>query len=127
LISAGRTWQAALFAFRLTGGHNLRNIRPAQRRTGAGVCRLERCHRRTQTTLVLFLNKFLPVFVLPLGFAMLLALAGLLLKRRWLIWTALALLYAASMPFTGNRLLGRPARRALLRSASPAGRAAGCP
>ena len=55
---------------------------------------------------MLFLNKLLPVFVLPLGIVVLLLLFALWRKKRWPIVTALVVLYGSSIPFTGNRLLG---------------------
>ena len=55
---------------------------------------------------MLFLNKLLPIFALPLGLSVMLIVVGLLFKRRWLIWAAVVLLYVPSLPFIGNRLLG---------------------
>ncbi|MDI1250966.1 MAG: YdcF family protein [Lacunisphaera sp.] len=55
---------------------------------------------------MLFFNKLLPVFVLPLGIVGLLLLFALWRKQRWPVVAALGVLYAASIPFTGNRLLG---------------------
>lgn len=55
---------------------------------------------------MLFLNKLLPVFVLPLGLVALLLLFALWRKKRWPVVAALGVLYAAGIPFTGNRLLG---------------------
>jgi uncharacterized SAM-binding protein YcdF (DUF218 family) len=53
---------------------------------------------------VLFLNKLLPVFVLPLGLVVLLLVVGLVRKQRWPVIAALALLYLGSMPVVGNAL-----------------------
>jgi uncharacterized SAM-binding protein YcdF (DUF218 family) len=55
---------------------------------------------------VLFLNKILPVFALPLGVVTLLLLFALWRKKRWPIVTALVILYFSSIPFVGNRLIG---------------------
>jgi len=55
---------------------------------------------------MLFFNKFLPVFVLPLGLVALLLLFALWRKKRWPVGAALGLLYASSIPFTGDRLIG---------------------
>jgi len=53
---------------------------------------------------VLFLNKLLPIFVLPLGWVVLLLVVGLVRKKRWPLIAALAVLYISSMPAVGNRL-----------------------
>jgi uncharacterized SAM-binding protein YcdF (DUF218 family) len=55
---------------------------------------------------MLFLNKLLPVFVLPLGLVALLLLLALWRKKRWPVGAALVLLYGSSIPFTGDRLIG---------------------
>jgi uncharacterized SAM-binding protein YcdF (DUF218 family) len=55
---------------------------------------------------MLFLNKLLPVFLLPLGLAMLLLIFALWRKQRWPVVVAIALLYLSSIPFVGNRLIG---------------------
>lgn len=55
---------------------------------------------------MLFLNKILPVFVLPLGIVVLLLLFALWRKKRWPVVAALGVLYAGSIPFTGDRLIG---------------------
>ncbi|MBN1928332.1 MAG: YdcF family protein [Chlorobiaceae bacterium] len=54
---------------------------------------------------MLILGKLLPLLVLPLGHCMLLAAAGLLLRRRWLIWSSLVLFWLWSMPVVGDRLV----------------------
>lgn len=56
---------------------------------------------------MLFLNKLLPIFVLPLGWALILLLLGLLRKKRWPVVAALVLLYVSSMPLVGNRMMRR--------------------
>ena len=55
---------------------------------------------------MLYLNKLLPVFVLPLGVVVLLLLFALWRKKRWPVFVALAMLYLSSIPFTGDRLIG---------------------
>lgn len=55
---------------------------------------------------MLFLNKLLPVFVLPVGFCLLLLVFGLWRKKRWPVVTAILLLYVGSTPFVGFRLIG---------------------
>lgn len=55
---------------------------------------------------MLFLNKLLPVFFLPLGVMVLLLLFALWRRKRWPVGAALAVLYVSSMPFTGDRLIG---------------------
>src|ERR1035437_9271025 len=47
---------------------------------------------------VIYLHKILPVFVLPVGITLLLVLAGLRLRRRWLIWSGVAVLWLSSTP-----------------------------
>lgn len=49
------------------------------------------------------LLKLLTVFATPLGLALLLGLAGLLLKRRWLLLVALVWLWAWSTPWLATR------------------------
>jgi uncharacterized SAM-binding protein YcdF (DUF218 family) len=55
---------------------------------------------------MLFLNKLLPVFVLPLGLVILLLVFALWRKKRWPVVAAILLLYVSSTPFVGNRLIG---------------------
>jgi uncharacterized SAM-binding protein YcdF (DUF218 family) len=55
---------------------------------------------------MLFFNKFLPLFVLPIGWVTLLLLLALWKKKRWPVFAALAVLYGASLPYVGTRLLG---------------------
>ena len=55
---------------------------------------------------MLFLNKLLPVFVLPIGWVVLLVLFGLWKKQRWPLVAALAVLYLGSIPAVGGRLFG---------------------
>lgn len=55
---------------------------------------------------MLYFNKLLPIFVLPLGWVVLLLVLGLWRKKRWPIIVALALLYVTSMPLVGNSLAG---------------------
>ncbi|HHE32915.1 MAG TPA: YdcF family protein [Chlorobaculum parvum] len=53
----------------------------------------------------LLLSKLLPLLVLPPGICVLLALVGLLLRRTWLIWLSVGLLWLLSMPVVGDALL----------------------
>jgi uncharacterized SAM-binding protein YcdF (DUF218 family) len=53
---------------------------------------------------MLFLNKLLPIFVLPLGWVVLLLLWALIRRRRWPFIAAFCLLYLSCMPLIGNRL-----------------------
>jgi uncharacterized SAM-binding protein YcdF (DUF218 family) len=53
---------------------------------------------------MLFLHKLLPIFVLPLGWVMLLLLFALIRKRRWPVIVAVALLYLCSTPLVGDWL-----------------------
>jgi len=68
-----------------------------------------------------YLSKILPLFVLPLGITCIAMLVGLLLRRRWLIWTSIAFLWVCSIPLVGGSLLRTvegPAER-LLASDAP--------
>jgi uncharacterized SAM-binding protein YcdF (DUF218 family) len=47
---------------------------------------------------VIYLRKILPLFLLPVGITLLLVLAGLRLRRRWLIWSGVAVLWLSSTP-----------------------------
>lgn len=47
---------------------------------------------------MLYLNRILPIFLLPVGITVLLVLVGLWLRRRALIWTGLAVLGLGSTP-----------------------------
>jgi uncharacterized SAM-binding protein YcdF (DUF218 family) len=55
---------------------------------------------------MLFFNKLLPLFVLPIGWVALLVIVGAWRKKRWPIFMAIVVLYLASIPFVGERLLG---------------------
>ena len=55
---------------------------------------------------MLFLNKLLPIFALPLGVVFLLLLLALLRRKRWPAFLAAAVLYGSSIPAVGNRLIG---------------------
>ncbi|HEY5475372.1 MAG TPA: YdcF family protein [Tepidiformaceae bacterium] len=48
---------------------------------------------------MIYLHKILPVFVLPVGITLLLVLAGVRFRRRWLIWSGVAVLWLSSTPF----------------------------
>jgi uncharacterized SAM-binding protein YcdF (DUF218 family) len=54
---------------------------------------------------MLFLAKLLPIFVLPLGWVVALLLFGLLGRRWGPVLAALVVLYLASLPYTGSRLI----------------------
>ncbi len=51
------------------------------------------------------LNKILPILVLPLGFTLLCLLAGLVFRKRLLLWYAALVLWAFSMPVVSNGLM----------------------
>jgi uncharacterized SAM-binding protein YcdF (DUF218 family) len=53
---------------------------------------------------MLFLNKLLPIFVLPLGWVVVLLLVAVVRKKRWPAIAALVVLYICSMPAVGYRL-----------------------
>lgn len=53
---------------------------------------------------MLFLHKLLPIFVLPLGWVMVLLGIALWRKKRWPVIAALAVLYVSSIPFVGSLL-----------------------
>ncbi len=55
---------------------------------------------------MLLLHKILPVFALPLGVVALLLLFALIRRKFWPAGLALLILYVASTPFVGNRLIG---------------------
>ena len=56
---------------------------------------------------MLFLNKLLPIFVLPLGLVCLLLIFALVRKKWWPVVVAMVVLLVASLPITGNWLIGR--------------------
>lgn len=45
---------------------------------------------------MIYLHKILPIFLLPVSVTLLLVLAGLLFRRRALIWTAVVILWLSS-------------------------------
>ncbi len=55
---------------------------------------------------MLFFNKLLPLFVLPIGWVTLLLVFGVWRKKRWAVFAAVAVLYVASLPCVGGKLLG---------------------
>lgn len=54
---------------------------------------------------MIYLNKILPLFVLPLGVTLILMLAGIVLRRRALMWAAMLVLWVSSTPWVGANLL----------------------
>lgn len=54
---------------------------------------------------MIFLHKLLPIFLLPTGITIILLLAGLWFKRRWLIGCAIILLSLSSMPIVGHYVM----------------------
>lgn len=73
--------------------------------------------------LMLILSKILPLLVLPPGICVLLVLAGLVLKRKWLIWISVVLLWLMSMPVVADRLvlqIEKPYRPVPLERVAPA-------
>ena len=53
---------------------------------------------------MLYLNKLLPIFVLPLGWVVLFLLLAIVRRKRWPLFAALAILYISSMPVVGSHL-----------------------
>jgi hypothetical protein len=64
---------------------------------------------------MLFLNKLLPIFVLPLGGVFLLPLVALWRRKRWPAFVAEAVLYLSSIEVVSCNLIG-------CRNWSPSGR-----
>ena len=54
--------------------------------------------------MTIYLNKLLPVLLLPTGILLTLLVAGLVLKRRWPLLAALALVWVCSTPAVSNGL-----------------------
>jgi uncharacterized SAM-binding protein YcdF (DUF218 family) len=54
---------------------------------------------------MLILSKLLPLLVLPPGICLLLAIAGLLFKRHFLLWISVGLLWVLSLPVVGDALM----------------------
>ena len=52
-----------------------------------------------------YARQLLPLFVLPLGITFMAVIVGLLSRRQWLIWAAIAFLWVCSMPLVGASLL----------------------
>ena len=52
-----------------------------------------------------FLSKLLPLFVLPLGFSLILLVWGLARKRRRLAWAGVVVLFVSSNPLVGHVLI----------------------
>lgn len=55
--------------------------------------------------MMVFLSKFLPLLVLPIGITLFLIAAGVVFRRRWLLIVAGVFLWACSIPFVGNNLV----------------------
>jgi len=53
---------------------------------------------------VIYLNKILPLFVLPLGIVIMLVVAGTIRRRRSLVWAGLAILWVCATPLVANPL-----------------------
>jgi uncharacterized SAM-binding protein YcdF (DUF218 family) len=72
---------------------------------------------------VIYLHKILSLFVLPVGITLLLVLAGLRFRRRWLIWSGVAVLWLSSTPLVSGlavRIAEGWAERGLAADASAA-------
>jgi len=54
--------------------------------------------------MMVFLSKFLPLLVLPIGLTLILIAAGVMARRRWLLITAGVWLWLCSIPAVGNNL-----------------------
>ncbi|ANT64445.1 YdcF family protein [Prosthecochloris sp. CIB 2401] len=54
---------------------------------------------------MLIFHKVLPVFFLPLGFGLLVIVAGALFKRWFAVWVGVTLLYLLAMPISGDALM----------------------
>jgi uncharacterized SAM-binding protein YcdF (DUF218 family) len=54
---------------------------------------------------MIYLHRALPIVVLPFGFSLIVMLAGLLLRRRALIWTGIAVLWISGTPVVSERLM----------------------
>ena len=54
---------------------------------------------------MIYLPKILPLFLLPTGITLLLVVAGLILRRRSLCWTGIAVLWLASTPLVSNEIM----------------------
>jgi len=54
---------------------------------------------------MLIFHKVLPLFLLPLGFGLLVIFAGALFRRWWAVWLGCTMLYLLAMPLTGDALM----------------------
>ena len=54
---------------------------------------------------MLFLNKLLPIFVLPLGWVFVFGIVGVIRRKRWPVLVALALLYLCALPVVAHHLM----------------------
>lgn len=55
---------------------------------------------------MLLFNKLLPLFVLPIGWIAFLLVLAAWKRKRWPVFAALAVLWIASIPYVGDRLIG---------------------
>lgn len=51
---------------------------------------------------MIYLHKILPIFLLPVGFTIILAASGLAWRERAFCWAGVILLFLSALPFTGN-------------------------
>ena len=56
------------------------------------------------SSIVVFLSKFLPLLALPVSITLILLVAGIVFRRRWMLVTAAAVLWLSSMPIVANTL-----------------------
>ncbi len=54
---------------------------------------------------MIYFNKILPIFVLPLGISIILMLTRLVLRRQMLIWLSLSVLWISSTPLVSSNLM----------------------
>ena len=54
---------------------------------------------------MLFINKFLPIFLLPIGFSILCIITGLIFRKKILLWYAVLVLWLFSTPAVSDGLM----------------------
>ena len=54
---------------------------------------------------MIYVHKILPLFLLPTGITLLLLVAGLVFRRRWLCWIGVAVLWLAATPLVSIQLM----------------------